>query len=95
MEENSCRTPAILIAVTAPPCKEDNNTRRKAFPIVVANPRSNGSTTMVALRPGMICSSAHLSGLINSCQFFCIIIRDSPFVKKCYPGRVAVPGVKD
>ena len=52
IDENSCNTPSILIAVTAPPCKEDNNTRRKALPSVLPKPRSNGSMDTVALKPG-------------------------------------------
>ena len=39
----------LLIALTAPPCKEDKSTRRKAFPNVKPKPRSNGSIVIVAL----------------------------------------------
>src|ERR1700758_3506599 len=39
---NSCSTPSIFTAVTAAPSIEESSTRRRAFPIVVPNPRSNG-----------------------------------------------------
>ena len=42
IEENSCSTPSMLIAVIAAPSMEDSRQRRRALPIVVANPRSNG-----------------------------------------------------
>jgi hypothetical protein len=40
---NSCSTPSILIDVTAAPTMDDSSARRSALPIVVPNPRSNGS----------------------------------------------------
>src|SRR5580704_13568964 len=39
---NSCRTPSMRTAVTAAPSIEDNRVRRRALPMVVPNPRSNG-----------------------------------------------------
>src|SRR5579859_1122968 len=42
MEEKSCRTPSIFTAVIEAPSMEDSNTRRRALPIVVPKPRSNG-----------------------------------------------------
>ncbi len=39
---NSCRTPSIRTAVTAAPSIEERRVRRKALPMVVPNPRSNG-----------------------------------------------------
>ena len=42
IEVNSCRTPSILTAVIAAPSIEDKRTRRRALPIVVPNPLSNG-----------------------------------------------------
>ena len=50
MDENSCRTPSIWIAVTAAPCREDSSTRRSALPKVSPKPRSSGSATIVAER---------------------------------------------
>ena len=41
-DENSCSTPSILTAVIAAPSIDDSSTRRRALPIVVPNPRSNG-----------------------------------------------------
>jgi hypothetical protein len=40
--ENSCSTPSIFTAVTAAPSIEESSTRRRALPMVVPNPRSNG-----------------------------------------------------
>ena len=42
MGENSCSTPSILTAVIAAPSIDDSSTRRRALPIVVPKPRSNG-----------------------------------------------------
>ena len=42
IDENSCSTPSILTAVIAAPSIEDSRIRRKALPIVVPKPRSNG-----------------------------------------------------
>ena len=39
-EENSWRTPSILIAVIAAPSTEESRIRRSALPIVVPKPRS-------------------------------------------------------
>jgi hypothetical protein len=41
-DENSCSTPSILTDVIAAPSTEDSRMRRRAFPIVVPKPRSNG-----------------------------------------------------
>lgn len=41
--ENSCRTPSILIDVTAAPAMDERRTRRSELPMVLPNPRSNGS----------------------------------------------------
>ncbi len=38
IDENSCSTPSILIAVTAAPSIEESRQRRMALPMVVANP---------------------------------------------------------
>ena len=42
IEENSCSTPSIWTAVIAAPSIEESRTRRRALPMVVAKPRSNG-----------------------------------------------------
>src|SRR5262249_10543270 len=42
MGENSCSTPSTRTAVIAAPSMLESSTRRRAFPTVVANPRSNG-----------------------------------------------------
>src|SRR5262245_8608777 len=42
MGENSCSTPSTLTAVIAAPSMLDRSTRRRAFPTVVAKPRSKG-----------------------------------------------------
>src|SRR5215510_15838012 len=72
IDENSCSTPSICTVVMAAPCRDDNSTRRSAFPSVIPKPRSRGSATRVATlflaRPGTISS---LFGLIRSCQFLC------------------------
>ena len=45
---NSCKTPSILIEVTALPGKLDRSTLLIAFPIVVPKPLSNGSISNLA-----------------------------------------------
>ena len=45
MVENSCCTPAILMAVAAVPGSEESIMRRRALPSVMPYPRSKGSTT--------------------------------------------------
>ena len=40
--ENSCSTPSICTAVMAAPSIDDSSTRRRALPMVVPKPRSNG-----------------------------------------------------
>ena len=45
---NSCCTLSILTAVTAAPWIEDRSVLRRAFPIVLPNPRSSGSTLNLA-----------------------------------------------
>src|ERR1700716_640023 len=42
IDENSCRTPSIFTAVMAAPSIELSSARRRAFPTVVPQPRSNG-----------------------------------------------------
>jgi hypothetical protein len=42
IDENSCSTPSIWTAVTAAPSMEDSRQRRRALPMVVPKPRSNG-----------------------------------------------------
>ena len=42
MDENSCSTPSMRTAVMAAPSIEESSTRRRALPMVVAKPRSNG-----------------------------------------------------
>ena len=42
IDENSCSTPSMLIAVIAAPSIEESRQRRRALPMVVAKPRSNG-----------------------------------------------------
>ena len=39
---NSCSTPSMRIAVTAAPSIELSSVRRRALPMVVPKPRSNG-----------------------------------------------------
>jgi len=41
--ENSCRTPSILMLVTAAPGIEERSVRRTELPIVYPNPGSSGS----------------------------------------------------
>ena len=50
MDENSCSTPSMEMAVTAAPCNEDSSTRRSELPSVRPKPRSSGSAVMVAIR---------------------------------------------
>ena len=42
MGENSCSTPSICTAVMAAPSMDESSTRRRALPMVVPKPRSNG-----------------------------------------------------
>ena len=42
IDENSCSTPSIFTAVTAAPSIDESRIRRRALPIVVPKPRSNG-----------------------------------------------------
>ena len=39
---NSCNTPSTFTAVMAAPSIEESSTRRRALPMVVPKPRSNG-----------------------------------------------------
>src|SRR6266850_2201420 len=41
-DENSCSTPSIFTDVMAAPSTDESRMRRKALPIVVPKPRSNG-----------------------------------------------------
>src|SRR6516164_7188032 len=43
--ENSCRTPSILMLVTAAPGIDDSSVRRSELPMVYPNPGSSGSMT--------------------------------------------------
>ena len=60
IEENSCSTPSMWMAVTAEPWREESRIRRSALPRVMPKPRSRGSTMIVAsrsgCRPGMVLS---------------------------------------
>src|SRR5438309_1890320 len=71
--ENSCRTPSILIEVTAAPWSEDRSTRRSELPSVIPKPRSSGSATKTARRlsPPPTFFSSEL-GFLSSCQFFAL-----------------------
>ena len=42
IDENSCSTPSMFTAVMAAPSMDDSRQRRRALPMVVAKPRSNG-----------------------------------------------------
>ena len=48
MVENSWATPFTLTPVTAVPSIDEYSTRRSELPIVLANPRSNGSAKNIA-----------------------------------------------
>ena len=81
IDENSCKTLSILIAVTAVPCNEESNTLLKALPSVRPKPLSSGSATSVALN----CDSSSLisfsfEGLISACQLLIILIIFYPLV---------------
>ena len=47
---NSCSTPSIRTAVMAAPSIELSSTRRRPFPMVVPNPRSNGCAVNMPYR---------------------------------------------
>ena len=49
IEENSCKTPSICMAVIAEPCIEDKRILLKEFPIVRAYPFSRGSAIRVVI----------------------------------------------
>ena len=71
IDENSCSTPSIWIAVIAAPWSDDSRTRRSALPSVMPKPRSSGSATIVALAVGSAPgSTSSWFGLMSSCQFF-------------------------
>ena len=65
IEENSCKTLSILIAVTAVPWSEDSKTLRSAFPSVNPKPLSKGSAVRVALYLASSSTSKTLYFLIN------------------------------
>ena len=49
IDENSCNTPSICIAVTAAPWIEDSNILLKELPIVCPKPFSRGSAITLAI----------------------------------------------
>src|SRR5690606_5420603 len=71
---NSCRTLSICTLVMAAPCSDDIRMRRSALPSVRPKPRSSGSATTEAVRPG---STPGLTpscvGRISADQFFWIM----------------------
>ena len=72
IDENSCSTPSIWIAVTAAPCSDDSMMRRSALPSVRPKPRSSGSATTVADARGI--SSAFGVKLVGFNQFLPIAL---------------------
>ena len=72
IDENSCNTPSICIAVTAVPWIEERRTLLNALPKVKAKPRSKGSTTIFANFLSSLAWISILEGLINSFQFLSI-----------------------
>ena len=84
IEENSCKTLSIFMAVTAVPSKEDNNTLLIALPKVNPKPLSNGSAVRVALNLWSSSrSNLSFDGLMRDCQLFIIVIF-YPLLIICY-----------
>src|SRR6476620_4356536 len=73
-DENSWRTPSILIDVTAAPCSELSSTRRSELPRVMPKPRSSGSATKTARRRTSPADGffSRALGFFSSCQFFAL-----------------------
>ena len=68
MEENSCRTPSIWIAVIADPCIEDSKILLSEFPNVSAYPFSSGSAITVVRDLSSLLCILSLLGLIKAFQ---------------------------
>ena len=74
MDENSCRTPSICIAVTAAPWIDDNKILLKEFPMVCPNPFSKGSAITLATVLSSLLEISNLFGLIKAFQFLSITL---------------------
>ena len=79
MEENSCNTPSICIAVMADPCIEERRILLNELPMVKAYPFSKGSAINVVKDLSSLLCIFSLLGLIKSFQLrfitvFCIFI---------------------
>src|SRR5690242_2395755 len=69
MDWNSCSTPSMRTAVTAAPSMDESRVRRRAFPMVVPKPRSNGcAENLPYLSVSVSVSTARRLGFWNPLQ---------------------------
>ena len=73
IEENSCNTPSIWIAVTAAPWIDDNNILLSELPIVWPKPFSSGSAITFATVLSSLLLMSNLFGFISAFQFLSIM----------------------